>query len=110
MSERLSKPPCRCRPTRQGIVLVDGSQFVPAMETMLKLFDPHRRWFEEMFSVKSNAAVVASVVERAERLPRSLGEKLLLDMLRYDVGPPHHLLADLRVPAMAVQHLQQRTA
>ena len=110
MSERLSKPPCRCRPTRQGIVLVDGSQFVPAMETMLKLFDPHRRWFEEMFSVKSNAAVVASVVERAERLPRSLGEKLLLDMLRYDVGPPHHLPSRSACAGYGCANLQQRTA
>ena len=53
--------------------------------------------------MKSNAAVVASVVERAECLPRSLGEKLLLDLLRYDVGRLTTSLADLRVPAMAVQ-------
>ena len=62
-----------------------------------------RRRFEEMSTAKSNAAVVASVVERAERLPRSLGEKLLLDMLRYDVGRLTTSLADLRVPVMAVQ-------
>ena len=62
-----------------------------------------RRWFEEMFTAKSDAAVVASVVERAERLPRSIGEKLLLDMLRYDVGRLSTSLADLRVPVMALQ-------
>ena len=71
-----------------------------------------RRWFEAMFTVKSDPAVVASVVERAERLPRSLGEMLLLDMLRYDVSRLTTSLADLRVPVMVcANHLQQqRTA
>jgi pimeloyl-ACP methyl ester carboxylesterase len=94
-----------------GVVLIDGSQFAPAMEAVLKetFGTPDgyrtltRRWFEEMFTTKSNAAVVASVVERAERLPRSLGEMLLLDMLRYDGGRLTTSLADLRVPVMAVQ-------
>ena len=94
-----------------GIVLIDGSQFAPAMETVLKqtFTRPNgfealiRRWFEEMFTAKSDAAVVASVVERAGRLPRSIGEKLLLDMLRYDVGRLSTSLADLRVPVMALQ-------
>jgi pimeloyl-ACP methyl ester carboxylesterase len=94
-----------------GVVLIDGSQFASDMETVLKqtFTKPNgfetliRGWFEEMFTAKSNAAVVASVVERAERLPRSLGEKLLLDMLRYDVRRLTTSLADLRVPVMAVQ-------
>jgi pimeloyl-ACP methyl ester carboxylesterase len=94
-----------------GIVLIDGSQFASAMEMTLRetFATPGgystltRRWFEEMFTAKSNAAVVASAVERAERLPRSLGEKLLLDMLRYDVGRLSTSLADLRVPVMALQ-------
>jgi pimeloyl-ACP methyl ester carboxylesterase len=94
-----------------GVVLVDGSQFAPTMETMLKqtFATPNgfevliRRWFQEMFIAKSDAAVVASVVQRAERLPRSIGEKLLLDMLRYDVGANTTSLADLRVPVMALQ-------
>ena len=88
-----------------------GGQFASAMEMTLRetFATPDgystltRRWFEEMFTAKSNAAVVASVVERAERLPRSLGEKLLLDMLRYDVGRLTTSLADLRVPVMALQ-------
>ncbi len=50
-----------------------------------------------------HAAVVASALERAGRLPRSIGEKLLLDMLRYDVGRLTTSLADLRVPVMALQ-------
>ena len=94
-----------------GVVLVDGSQFAPAMETVLRqtFATPNgfegliRRWFQEMFTAKSNAAVIASVVERAERLPRSIGEKLLLDMLRYDVARLTTSLADLRVPVMALQ-------
>jgi pimeloyl-ACP methyl ester carboxylesterase len=94
-----------------GVVLVDGSQFAPTMETMLKqtFATPNgfevliRRWFQEMFTAKSNAAVMASVVQRAERLPQSIGEKLLLDMLRYDLGRLTTSLADLRVPVMALQ-------
>jgi pimeloyl-ACP methyl ester carboxylesterase len=94
-----------------GVVLVDGSQFASAMETVLKqtFAAPNgfealiHRWFEEMFTWKSNASVVASAVERAERLPRSIGENLLLNMLRYDVGRLTTSLADLRVPVMAIQ-------
>ncbi len=94
-----------------GVILVDGSQFAPAMETVLKqtFATPSgfevliRRWFQEMFTAKSSAAVVASVAQRAERLPRSIGEKLLLDMLRYDVGRLTTSLVDLRVPVMALQ-------
>ena len=56
-----------------------------------------------MFTAKSNAAVVASVVNRADRLPRSIGEKLLLDMLRYDVSRLGSSFADLRIPVMAMQ-------
>ena len=94
-----------------GVVLIDGSQFAPAMETVLKqtFTTPNgfealiRRWFQDMFTVKSNPAAVTSVVERAGRLPRSIGEKLLLDMLRYDVGRLTASLAALRVPVMALQ-------
>ena len=94
-----------------GLVLIDGSQFAPAMETVLQqtfatpngFEDLIRRWFQEMFTAMSNAAVVASVVERAERLPPLIGKKLLLDLLRYDVGRLTTSLADLRVPVMALQ-------
>ena len=94
-----------------GIVLIDGSQFASAMEMTLRetfaIPDGYstlaRRWFEDMFTVRNDPAVVAAAVERAERLPRPLGEKLLLDMLRYDVGSLTTSLANLRVPVMAVQ-------
>jgi pimeloyl-ACP methyl ester carboxylesterase len=104
----LSKAPCRRQPRRP----VSSSRWQPVrpgMETVLKqtFATPNgfealiRRWFEEMFTGTSNAAVVASTVERAKRLTRSIGEKLLLNMLRYDVARPS--LADLRVSVMAVQ-------
>jgi pimeloyl-ACP methyl ester carboxylesterase len=62
-----------------------------------------RRWFQDMFTAKSDAAVVASVIERAGRLPRLIGEKMLADIVRYDVGRLSTTLSDLRVPVMAIQ-------
>jgi pimeloyl-ACP methyl ester carboxylesterase len=94
-----------------GVVLIDGSQFVPAMEAMLKetFAEPNgfetltHRWFQEMFTTKSAAAVVASVVDRAASLPRSIGEKLLMDMVRYDGSRLASSIADLRIPVMVIQ-------
>ena len=94
-----------------GVVLVDGSQFAPAMEVTLKetFATPDgyptliARWFREMFTTKSKPAVVAAVVERAGRLPRAIGEKVLLDAVRYDTGRLATSLGSLRVPVMAIQ-------
>ena len=94
-----------------GVVLIDGSQFAPAMEAMLKetFAEPNgfetltHRWFQEMFTTKSAAAVVASVVDRAASLPRSIGEKLLMDMVRYDGSRLASSIADLRIPVMVIQ-------
>jgi pimeloyl-ACP methyl ester carboxylesterase len=94
-----------------GVILVDGSQFAPTMEAVLKqTFDTPNgyatlvhTWFNDMFTAKSDAAVVASVLERARRLPRPIGEKMIIDMQRYDVGRLTTSLADLRVPVMALQ-------
>jgi pimeloyl-ACP methyl ester carboxylesterase len=94
-----------------GVVLIDGSQFAPAMEAMLKetFVEPNgfetltHRWFQEMFTTKSAAAVVASVVDRAASLPRSIGEKLLMDMVRYDGSRLASSIADLRIPVMVIQ-------
>jgi pimeloyl-ACP methyl ester carboxylesterase len=47
--------------------------------------------------------VVSSVVARALRLPRQVGEKMLADMQRYDVGRLASSLACLPVPVMALQ-------
>ena len=94
-----------------GVVVIDGSQFAPAMEAMLKetFAEPNgfetltHRWFQEMFTTESAAAVVASVVDRAASLPRSIGEKLLMDMVRYDGSRLASSITDLRIPVMVIQ-------
>jgi pimeloyl-ACP methyl ester carboxylesterase len=94
-----------------GVVLADGSQFAPAMEATLKgafgtpdgyatLIDT---WFREMFTNKSDPAPATSIIERAGHLPRAIGEKVLLDAVRYDTGRLAASMAALRVPAMAIQ-------
>ena len=75
-----------------AVVLVDGSQFAPSMELTLKdTFATTNgysaligRWFQEMFTHESDPAVVARAVERAANLPQPIGEKMLLDLVRYD--------------------------
>jgi pimeloyl-ACP methyl ester carboxylesterase len=61
------------------------------------------RWFRDMFTAKSDPAVVASVVERAQRMPRAIGEALLLDLVRHDATRLTASLASLRAPVLAVQ-------
>jgi hypothetical protein len=43
-------------------------------------------WFNEMFTRTSDKAVIASVGDRAVKLPRSIGEKVLIDLIRYDIS------------------------
>jgi pimeloyl-ACP methyl ester carboxylesterase len=94
-----------------AIVLVDGSQFAPAMETTLNeafatpdgFANLTGHWFEDMFTSKSDPAVAACVVERARRLLREIGERVLLDLVRYDVGRLVTAIGNLRVPVMAMQ-------
>jgi pimeloyl-ACP methyl ester carboxylesterase len=94
-----------------GVILVDGSQFAPAMAAVLRerfrTADGYaatlKELFTNMFTTKSDPAVVAAVCTRAEQLPRSIGEKMLTDMQRYDVGRLTRSLAGLAVPVMALQ-------
>ena len=94
-----------------GVILVDGSQFSAAMGAVMRdrfaLPNGYAAMatgmFKDMFTSKSNAAVAAAVVARAERLPAAIGEKMLMDLQRYDVGPFSGTLASLRVPVMALQ-------
>lgn len=94
-----------------GVVLVDGSQFAPAMEAVLRTsfampngLATMTAWmFRDMFGPKADAATASAVIDRAGRLPRAVGEKMMTDMLRYDVGRLPSSLAGLRVPVMAVQ-------
>jgi pimeloyl-ACP methyl ester carboxylesterase len=59
--------------------------------------------FRDLFTAKSDATMVTSVVGRAGRLPRSIGEKLLMDMLHYNVDCLARASAKLHLPVMAVQ-------
>jgi pimeloyl-ACP methyl ester carboxylesterase len=94
-----------------GLVLIDGSQFASSISTALQGFFATSGgyaalvdgWFKDMFTAKTEPAVAARMIERAARLPREIGEKLLIDMVRYDVTRLAASLAALRVPVMAVQ-------
>jgi pimeloyl-ACP methyl ester carboxylesterase len=94
-----------------GVILVDGSQFAPEMAAVLRerFATPDgytmttEGMFKAMFTARSDAEVAASVVARARRLPQPIGEKMMADLPRYDVGRLTHSLASLRVPVMAVQ-------
>jgi len=94
-----------------GLVLIDGSQFAPAMQTTLRqTFDTSdgyssliARWFREMFTPRSNAEVVAEALRRAAALPQPIGEKLLLDLVRYDSVRLATSLANINLPIMAIQ-------
>lgn len=94
-----------------GVILVDGSQFAPAMEAVLaqRFATPDgyatmvNGMFKDMFTTRSDPAVAAAVLARAARLPRSIGETMLRDMQRYDVGRFTASLSSLRVPVMALQ-------
>ncbi len=94
-----------------GVVLVDGSQFAPAMEATLKatFAQPNgyatmvEGMFRDMFHAKADRAVVATVAARVQRLPRAVGEKMLLDLQRYDAWRLNASYGCLRVPVMAIQ-------
>jgi pimeloyl-ACP methyl ester carboxylesterase len=94
-----------------GLVLIDGSQFAPAMQTILRqtfgssdgYLSLIARWFREMFTPESKAELVAETLQRAGTLPRPIGEKMLLDLVRYDSIRLAPSLASLRLPVMAIQ-------
>ena len=95
----------------EALVQVDGSQFAPAMAAVLqqRFAQPQgltrmvNEMFSDMFTPKSNKTVMASVIDRASRLPQPIAERLLTDMQRYDIGRLASSLASLRVPVMALQ-------
>jgi pimeloyl-ACP methyl ester carboxylesterase len=94
-----------------GVVLIDGSQFAPAMEsTLMTAFSQVNGYttvveglFRQMFHTKADRAMVEAVGDRAKRLKREIGEKLLLDMQRYDVLRLTASYGCLGVPVMAIQ-------
>ena len=94
-----------------AVVQVDGSQFAPAMAAFLqqRFAEPQglarmvNEMFNDMFTARSDKAVMESVIDRASRLPQPIAERLLADMQRYDVERLPAALASLRVPVMALQ-------
>ncbi len=94
-----------------AVILVDGSQFAPAMAAVLRerfaAPDGYATMtegiFRDMFTAKSDVAVAASVIARARRLPRPIGEKMMTDLQRYDAGRLTSSLTSLRVPVLALQ-------
>jgi pimeloyl-ACP methyl ester carboxylesterase len=94
-----------------GVILVDGSQFSAVMTPILMErfaapdgYETHTSTvFNEMFTANSDRAVAAGVVARARLLPKPIGETMLLDMVRYDIGRLTASLSCLRVPVMAIQ-------
>ncbi len=94
-----------------AVILVDGSQFALEMAAVLRerfaMPDGYQTlvngMFREMFTDRSDRSAAASIIERANRLPRPIGEKMLADMQRYDVHRLASSLASLRVPVMVVQ-------
>ena len=89
-----------------GLVLIHGSQFAPAMQTTLRqtfgTSDGYStlisRWFREMFTPRSNAETVAQTLRRAGALPQTIGERVLLDLVRYDSVRLAPSLASLEPP------------
>lgn len=94
-----------------AIVLVDGSQFAPAIEGPMKerfaAPDGYAAMasalFRDMFTERSDKAVAAAVIDRASKLPPETGARLLLDLVRYDIIRLEASLASVRVPVMVLQ-------
>lgn len=95
----------------KALILVDGSQFAPAMAATLRdtfarpdgFQTLQRGMFRDMFSPHVEPATASRVVARAEAMSRAVGEKMLLDLQRYDVTRWTASLGCLRVPVLALQ-------
>lgn len=95
----------------RALVLVDGSQFAPAMGATLRaqFAQPNgfemvaNQWFTEMFTPKSAPATVTAALARAQRMHPVTGAALLLDLQRYDSTRLQANLAALRVKILALQ-------
>lgn len=95
----------------KAVILVDGSQFAAAMGATLRetfarpdgFRTLQRGMFRDMFSSNVDPATAARVVARAEAMTSAVGEKMLLDLQRYDVTRWTAALGCLRVPVLALQ-------
>jgi len=93
-----------------GIVLVDGSQFAPAVAQAFEArfaageyADLMRGLFEQMFTARSHADTVAAVLQRALELPEDVGQALLLSLVRYDVDKLEAVLERTSKPLLVLQ-------
>ena len=101
-----------------GVVLVDGSRFaaaaIQAFEARFAAGEYRQLvngLFEQMFTERSDAKVVADAARRALALPEDVGRAMLISMVRYDI---ESLELGARAPASAAAypaiHLRQRAA
>jgi pimeloyl-ACP methyl ester carboxylesterase len=90
-------------PERVGaIALVDGSFQAANAPVVIENYPEFaRRMFEQMFLAPSELG--AAIVERAVRLPESIGSALLPRMWRWDAANMERALAAVKVPLLAIQ-------
>jgi pimeloyl-ACP methyl ester carboxylesterase len=111
MGCRVALEAARSRPGQTaGIVLVDGSQFDPAMKPVVETGLANGEFpaiandmFEQMFTAKSDPEVSAAIISRALTLPEAIGKALLLELIRYDTYQLETTLAETTVPVLALQ-------
>lgn len=84
-----------------AIALVDGSFQGSTPVAIGNYPDFARKMFEQMFFAPSE--IGAAIVERAVRLPESIGAALLPRMWRWDAENMERALAAVNVPLLAIQ-------
>lgn len=85
-----------------AIALLDGSFQGNAPPVAIENYpDFARKMFEQMFLAPSE--IGAAIVERALRLPESVGSALLPRMWRWDAENMQRALAAVKVPLLAIQ-------
>jgi len=104
-----------------GLVLIDGSRVsegdpVAAERAMADelIGDGYlrfmRRFFESMFFPSSDPALARAIVDRALRLPTTVGRPLLTDLAGWDACEVESALDAVRVPLLAIQSTTMDTA
>jgi pimeloyl-ACP methyl ester carboxylesterase len=93
-----------------AIVLVDGSQFAPAMLPAIEgrlaagEYRPLvRGMFEQMFTRRSAPATVAAGLDRALALPEDVGKAALVSLVRYDLERLDTVLGFTTKPLLVLQ-------
>ena len=85
-----------------AIALVDGSFQAANAPVVIENYPEFaRKMFEQMFLAPSD--IGAAIVERAVRLPESIGAALLPRMWRWDAENMARALAAVKVPLLAIQ-------